>query len=142
MAKFYRTNSALHPLCYALQRSEDVLMAGVYLDLQLGTTERHSRILKALDQHWLAGQGLSDRTLIWLNDVRREEGLLEIAFVEGHSTSYSLLRGEPKAGFRREILEALQQIRTSDRLQYKEVLARAQTAAKSLPYRNPLQFVA
>ena len=142
MAKLYRTNSTLHPLCYALQRSEDVLLAAAYLDVQSGATNKHPRLVSALDQHWLAGHGLSDRTLIWLNDVRRRERIAEIVFVEGHSTSYSLLRGKPKEHLRRQILEGLRQIKDSDRSRYEEVLEHARGAAISVPRGDPLQFAA
>jgi hypothetical protein len=142
MAKLYRTNSSLHCLCYALQQSEDVIVAAAYLDLRQGTTGRHAAALRALDQFWLAGQGLSDRTLIWINDLRRNEGQTEIVFVDGHSTSYSLARGEDKARSRRSILNRLEEVREISPSKYAEILENARAAAKSLPARDPLDFAA
>ena len=114
MAKLYRTNSNLHPLCYALQQSEDAIIAGALLDLEYATlsTARQASVLNALKLHWLSnGNGLSDRILLWLNDIRRIEGRPEIRFVDGHSTTYSLRRGEEKATERKRILEALRRLR-------------------------------
>jgi hypothetical protein len=142
MAKLYRTNSSLHSFCYALQKSEDIIIAAAYLDLRQGTTDRHAAALRALDQFWLAGQGLSDRTLIWINDLRRTEGQTEIVFVDGHSTSYSLARGEGKARWRRLIMNRLEEVREVSRSKCDEILEHARGAAKSLPARDPLDFAA
>ena len=104
--------------------------------------QRYAALLNALDLFWLKGQGLSDRTLISLNDARRAENQTEIVFVNGHSTSYSLLRGEQKAVHRRNILERLRSIRKTSPLQYAVYLERARDTARSIPSRDPLQFVA
>lgn len=141
MAKLFRTKCRFHPLCYALQQSEDVIVAGAYLDLQ-AAPDRHAALLNALDLFWLKGHGLSDRTLIALNDARRAENQNEIVFVDGHSTSYSLLRGEQKAMHRKAILERLRSIRETSAMQYAEYLERARDTARSIPSRDPLQFVA
>ncbi len=137
MAKLFQTNNKFHPQCYALQQPEDIIVAGAYLDLQVAAN-RHPSLLKILDQYWLMGHGLSDRALIWLNDVRRREGQPEITFVDGHSTTYSLLRGEQKAAQRRNIVERLRDIREASPLQYAGILERAQAAARSIPSRDPL----
>ena len=89
MAKLFRTNSRNHPVCYALQRSEDVMIAGAYIALQ-ATGEKCARLLKTLGEHWLLGSSLSDCTLIWLNDTFRSQGVSALALVDGHSTTYSL----------------------------------------------------
>jgi hypothetical protein len=142
MAKLFRTNSNRHLDCYGLQKCEDILVADAYLDIKEGGTDRHEAILKFLDRYWLNGQGLSDRTLIWINDLRRNERRVEITFVDGHSSTYSLTRGEEKARLRKNILSRLQEIRGSAPLRYVEVLERARAAAKSLPSRDPLDIAA
>jgi hypothetical protein len=142
MAKLFRTTNERHPFCYALQQCEDVIVADAYLDLKAGTTDRHLSIVKVLDQYWLGGQGLSDRTLISINTIRRSEGLSEIVFVDGHSTIYSLARGEGKAQSRRNILAALQQLKRFGPSRHTEILERARGAANALPRRNLLDFAA
>ncbi len=142
MAKFFRTHSSRHPLCCALQKSEDIIVAAAYLDLKAGATDKHAAVLKALDQFWLNGHGLSDRTLILVNDLRRSDGHFEISFVDGHSSTYSLARREEKARYRKDILIRLQETKEFSPSRYMEVLERARAAARLLPTRDPLDFAA
>jgi hypothetical protein len=144
MAKLYWTNSASHPHCYALQQWEDIMIAGAYLDLQTAAvpTQRHAILLAVLETYWMTGQGLSDRTLISLNNIRRRENLSQITFVDGHSSTYSLARGETKANQRTSIMERMRQLKLHNPMQYAQILGRARAVAMSLPARDPLQFVA
>jgi hypothetical protein len=143
MAKLYMTNSNIHPQAWALWQSEDVLLAGAVLDIEeVGISSKHAALLSQLQQYWLSGHGLSDRTLVWLNDLRRANAQRELCLVNGHSNSYSLIRGEQKAQVRRRILEGLRHNRQASPLRYAEILERAETAAKSIPARDPLLFAA
>jgi hypothetical protein len=77
-----------------------------------------------------------------INNLRRAEGLPEINFVDGHSTVYSLMRGQKKAAHRQQILTQLRKIKQLVPSRSIEILERAWAAAGSLPHRDPFDFAA
>ena len=145
MAKLYRTTAKSHPFCYSLQKCEDIVVAAAYLDLKMAAVDGGAlvtKVLNDLDQFWIKGHGLSDRVLIQLNGVRRAKRQREIMLVDGHSSSYSLVRGEQKAELRKDILIHLQELRELAPSRYAEILEAAARAAGSLVPAHPLHFAA
>ena len=145
MAKLCNTKSASHPDLWALQPAEDVLVGAAYLDLEdaFPKNYRNEFVFAELTRYWLNGGGLSDRTLVSLNNIRLTAGLPPIIFVDGHSTTYSLMRGEPKALHRRDILERLRAQKLHNPEKYNAIVANADRNARALPSRDPLlRFVA
>ena len=136
----FQTGLSRHPLVYALDRPEDAVLASLYLDLE--ADRAGSAVVDGAFSYWLAGERLSDRSLITINNAARRRGLKEVHFVDGHSTDWSIRRGDDKACLRGRIIERLRDMKGAGPRLYATVVSRARIEAARLPPRDPLDFLA
>lgn len=93
---------------WALHKCEDYLVVDAYLRIRKHVPNSDKNFINFEHHYFDRGDMLSDRDLITINHVLRRKGYDQIAFVDGHSDSHSLMRGNDKVRERIQIRESLE----------------------------------
>lgn len=113
MAKFVCTRRGLK--LWALNKVEDHILIDAYLSVKPFVPRYDYPFSEFEYRYFEAGDALTDKSIVLLNSTLVRKGFTQLCFPEGHSDSYSLLRGAQKAEQRRDIRDALASMSAADR---------------------------
>jgi hypothetical protein len=121
MAKLIVLNSGLR--LWALTKAEDYLLVDAYLLVRGFVPKSDHRFLEFERRYFDEGHMLADKALVMLNCILKRKGYDPLHLREGHSDSYTIMQGWPKAQERRRICDVLEEMTDSERALVLEVKA-------------------
>ncbi|HXP98019.1 MAG TPA: hypothetical protein VN809_14990 [Telmatospirillum sp.] len=118
---------------YALDECEDYVIIDAYLRIKESGNFNTTIGMNKFERYHLAdGATLNDTILLKFNDFMRVLGYKPVLFVNGHSTSYSMLRGHDKIVRREAMIERLRGMTPAER---DDFIDRKRAEAAALPER-------
>lgn len=113
MAKLIVTGSGFR--LWALTKAEDYLFIDAYLLIKRFVPNYDSRFREFERVYFSEGCMLADKSLMLINSILNRKGYDPLHLREGHSDSYTVLKGQPKAEERARIRTALEGMDDRDR---------------------------
>ncbi|MHB2205257.1 hypothetical protein [Methylobacterium sp. CM6257] len=113
MAKLIVTGSGFR--LWALTKAEDYLFIDAYLLIKPFVPNYDSRFREFERMYFSEGCMLADKSLMLINSILNRKGYDPLHLREGHSDSYTVLKGQPKAEERARIRTALEDMDDRDR---------------------------
>lgn len=115
MAKKLQADERVPFVRWGTTRAEDFLIIDSYLKVLKFVAKADTNWIKLEENFFRLGNTISDQSIIHLNSHLKRKGFDQIILTEGHSDSYSLIRGTDKANEREKIKRQLEDLSEAER---------------------------